>query len=26
MVPLVIAGFLIQSHLARGMTFGAVKR
>ena len=26
MVPLAIAGFLIQSHLARGMTFGAVKR
>lgn len=26
MVPLVIAGFLIQNHLARGMTFGAVKR
>ena len=26
MIPLVIAGFLIQSHLARGMTFGAVKR
>lgn len=26
MAPLVIAGFLIQSHLARGMTFGAVKR
>jgi len=26
MLPLVIGGFLIQSHLARGMTFGAVKR
>ena len=26
MLPLVIAGFLIQGHLARGMTFGAVKR
>ncbi len=26
MLPLVVAGFLIQSHLARGMTFGAVKR
>lgn len=26
MVPLVIAGFLIQNHLARGMTFGAIKR
>ena len=26
MAPLVIAGFLIQKHLARGMTFGAVKR
>lgn len=26
MIPLVIAGFLIQGHLARGMTFGAVKR
>ncbi|MFQ3596003.1 MAG: carbohydrate ABC transporter permease, partial [Sphingomonadaceae bacterium] len=26
MLPLVIAGFLIQKHLARGMTFGAVKR
>jgi multiple sugar transport system permease protein len=26
MAPLVVAGFLIQSHLARGMTFGAVKR
>jgi multiple sugar transport system permease protein len=26
MLPLVIAGFLIQNHLARGMTFGAVKR
>lgn len=26
MVPLIIAGFLIQKHLARGMTFGAVKR
>jgi len=26
MVPLVIVGFLIQKHLARGMTFGAVKR
>jgi len=26
MIPLVLAGLLIQSHLARGMTFGAVKR
>lgn len=26
MLPLVIGGFMIQSHLARGMTFGAVKR
>lgn len=26
MVPLVVGGFLIQSHLARGMTFGAIKR
>ena len=26
MVPLVLAGYLIQSHLARGMTFGAIKR
>lgn len=26
MVPLVIAGFAIQNHLARGMTFGAIKR
>lgn len=26
MAPLVVAGFLIQKHLARGMTFGAVKR
>ena len=26
MIPLVIGGFMIQSHLARGMTFGAVKR
>ncbi|MEM9498404.1 MAG: carbohydrate ABC transporter permease [Pseudomonadota bacterium] len=26
MLPLVIAGFLIQNHLARGMTFGAIKR
>lgn len=26
MLPLIIAGFLIQKHLARGMTFGAVKR
>jgi multiple sugar transport system permease protein len=26
MVPLILAGLLIQSHLARGMTFGAVKR
>jgi multiple sugar transport system permease protein len=26
MLPLVVAGFLIQKHLARGMTFGAVKR
>lgn len=26
MVPLVIAGFLIQKHLARGMTLGAIKR
>jgi multiple sugar transport system permease protein len=26
MLPLVVAGFLIQGHLARGMTFGAVKR
>ncbi len=26
MLPLVIAGFLIQSHLARGMTFGAIKQ
>jgi ABC-type glycerol-3-phosphate transport system permease component len=26
MVPLIIGGYLIQSHLARGMTFGAVKR
>jgi multiple sugar transport system permease protein len=26
LLPLVITGFLIQSHLARGMTFGAIKR
>ncbi|MBE0582666.1 MAG: carbohydrate ABC transporter permease [Desulfofustis sp.] len=26
MLPLVLAGFLIQSHLARGMTFGAIKQ
>lgn len=26
MAPLVVSGFLIQGHLARGMTFGAVKR
>ena len=26
MTPLVIAGFLIQKYLARGMTFGAIKR
>jgi len=26
MIPLILAGLLIQSHLARGMTFGAVKR
>lgn len=26
MAPLVIAGFAIQKHLARGMTFGAIKR
>jgi multiple sugar transport system permease protein len=26
MIPLVLAGYLIQSHLARGMTFGAIKQ
>lgn len=26
MLPLVVAGFAIQKHLARGMTFGAIKR
>jgi multiple sugar transport system permease protein len=26
MLPLVIGGFLIQGHLARGMTFGAIKQ
>jgi multiple sugar transport system permease protein len=26
MAPLVLAGFAIQNHLARGMTFGAIKR
>jgi len=26
MLPLILAGLFIQSHLARGMTFGAVKR
>lgn len=26
MAPLIVAGFLIQKHLARGMTFGAIKR
>lgn len=26
MIPLVIVGYLIQSHLARGMTFGAIKQ
>jgi len=26
MAPLVLAGYLIQSHLARGMTFGAIKQ
>jgi len=26
MIPLVVAGYLIQSHLARGMTFGAIKQ
>lgn len=25
-IPLVIVGYLIQSHLARGMTFGAIKQ
>jgi multiple sugar transport system permease protein len=26
MIPLVIVGYLIQGHLARGMTFGAIKQ
>ncbi len=26
MVPLIVVGYLIQSHLARGMTFGAIKK
>ncbi|WP_138468349.1 carbohydrate ABC transporter permease [Poseidonocella sp. HB161398] len=26
MLPLILAGYAIQGHLARGMTFGAVKR
>lgn len=26
MFPLIIIGFVIQRHLARGMTFGAIKR
>lgn len=26
MVPLMLMGYLIQSHLARGMTFGAIKQ
>ncbi|MHC1711324.1 MAG: carbohydrate ABC transporter permease [Solidesulfovibrio sp.] len=26
MLPLVVGGYLIQSHLARGMTFGAIKQ
>jgi multiple sugar transport system permease protein len=26
MLPLVVVGYFIQSHLARGMTFGAIKR
>jgi multiple sugar transport system permease protein len=26
MAPLVVAGYLIQGHLARGMTFGAIKQ
>jgi multiple sugar transport system permease protein len=26
MIPLIIIGYLIQSHLARGMTFGAIKQ
>ena len=26
MIPLIIAGFFIQAHLVRGMTFGAIKR
>ncbi|MFO7597508.1 MAG: carbohydrate ABC transporter permease [Desulfocurvibacter africanus] len=26
MLPLIIVGYFIQSHLARGMTFGAIKR
>ena len=26
MIPLVIVGYFIQSHLARGMTFGAIKQ
>lgn len=26
MIPLIFAGYLIQSHLARGMTFGAIKQ
>jgi multiple sugar transport system permease protein len=26
MVPLIVLGFIIQKHLARGMTFGAIKR
>jgi len=26
MVPLVVVGYLIQGHLARGMTFGAIKQ
>ena len=26
MTPLVLVGYFIQSHLARGMTFGAIKQ
>jgi len=26
MVPLIVVGYLIQGHLARGMTFGAIKK
>jgi hypothetical protein len=26
MAPLILGGYFIQGHLARGMTFGAIKK